>query len=61
MEKDNIVCLLKFIDEEYADDFENDKLYFSKLNYFHDIEDKAKGDELEGIISNRWVAEKRET
>lgn len=59
MEEDNIVCLLKFIDKEYADDFENDKLYFNKLNYFHDIEHKAKGDELEGIISNKWVAEKK--
>lgn len=58
MEKDILIGLIKFISPEYSNDFENDKLYFNDLSTFHKIEHDQIGDNLEGVISNKFGDEK---
>lgn len=52
--KDKIIGILKFISPKYSKDFENDYLYFNSFKTFQKIEHEDIGDELEGIISDKW-------
>ena len=48
-----VIAILKFVHPNYAEDFENDNLYFNNLQRFHEIEHDEIGDKLEGVISNK--------
>lgn len=52
--ENRIIGVLKFISPEYSKDFENDYLYFNSLKTFQKIEHEDIGDELEGVISDKW-------
>ena len=53
--ENRIIGVLKFISPKYSKDFENDYLYFNSLKTFQKIEHEDIGDELEGVISDKWV------
>ncbi|MGS0668303.1 hypothetical protein ACU40O_13190 [Staphylococcus arlettae] len=51
--EETVIAILKFVHPNYAEDFENSKLYFNDLQRFHKIEHNEIGDNLEGVISNK--------
>lgn len=51
--EETVIAILKFVHPNYAEDFENSKLYFNDLQRFHKIEHNEIGDNLEGVISSK--------